>query len=147
MQGTTVAPQTNNVGYPNAVLLPLVPHIKEPVAHDRVVMAFAALRIAGAWLVFITDGRGRTLGRGSADARDLVEPQWFQERLTRTPPVWAFETCTVRELMMSYDGLVQKTIPRFLKGVTPTLSWMPSWWPTQANRHGNGRSLDPNNVN
>ena len=47
---------------------PPVPHVKETLSHDWVHMEFAALRIAGAWLVLNTDDRGRTLGRGCADA-------------------------------------------------------------------------------
>ena len=109
----------------------MVQHVEEPVAGDGVDVDLAALRCIAAGPVF--NGRG---GRGSTRRLDDGELLVCEG--------WALQADALREVMAVQDVVLQGAFPELLPaGPTAGRLRVPVWWPTQANRQGDGCPLGP----
>ena len=130
---------------------PLVQHVEEPVAGDGVDVDLAALCSAAAGLVFNEcSGCGGWNGLGgtrSFDVGELLMCERPADGFSWSPPGRALQADTMWKLVVVHDVLLKSSFPELLPG-GPAAGKLrvPVWWPTQANRQGDGGALGPHVV-
>ena len=133
---------------PSPLSPPLVQHVEEPVAGDGVDLDLAALCSAAAGLVFNEcSGCGGWSGLGgtrSFDVGDLLMCERPADGFSWSPPGRTLQADAPWKLVVVHDVLLKSSFPELLPaGSTARLLRVPVWWPTQANRQGDGGALGP----
>ena len=127
---------------PSPLGLPLVQHVKEPVAGDGIDVDLAALRCTATGLVF--NGRGDRSGTRRLDVGELLVCERPVDGFAWSRPGWAPQADALRELVVVHDALLQGSFPKLLpSGPTAVRLRVSVWWRTQANRLGDGAPLGP----
>ena len=127
---------------PSPLSLPLVQHVEEPVAGDRVDLDLAALGSAAVGLVF-NECSNCT---GSLDVGELLVCERPVDGFSWSPPGRALQADTMRKLVVVEDVLLKSTFPELLLAGPTARLRVPVWWPTQTNRQGDGGPLGPHFV-
>ena len=130
---------------------PLLGHVEEPVAGDGVDLDLAALCSAAAGLVFNEcSGCGGWSGLGgtrSLGVGELLVCERPVDGFSWSPPGRALQANTMWKLVVVHDVLLKSSFPELLPaGSTAGKLRVPVWWPTQANRQGDGGALGPHVV-
>ena len=127
---------------PSPLSPPLVKHVEEPVAGDRVDVNLAALRTAAAGLVF----NECSSSTGSLGVGELLVCERRVDGFSWSPPGRPLQADAVWELVVLEDVVLQSIFPELVpagaSGRPPPLDW----WPTQTNRQGDGGALGPHDV-
>ena len=133
---------------PSPLSPPLVQHVEEPVTGDGVDVHLAALRCTAAGLVFNEcSGWSGWRGTGSLDVGELLVCERPVDGLSWSPPGRALQADTMWKLVVLEDVVLKSSFPELLPaGSTARLLRVPVWWPTQANRQGDGGALGPHVV-
>ena len=144
LRGTGAGPRTKAPPHVPPLGLPRVQHVKEPVAGDEVDVDLAALRRTAAGLVF---GRGGRSSTRRLDVGELLVCERLVDGFAWSPPGRVLQADALRELVVVHDVLLQGSFPELLPaGPAAGRLRVPVWWPTQANRQGDGGPLGPQVV-
>ena len=128
---------------PSPFCLPLVQLVEEPVAGDGIDVGLAALGSTAAGLVI--DGRGG--GTRRLDVGELLVCERPVDGFAWSPPGRALQADALRELVVVHDVLLPGSFPELLSaGPAAGRLRVSVWWPTQANRQGDGGPLAPHVV-
>ena len=126
---------------PSPLSPPLVQHVEEPVAGDRVDVDLAALGSAAAGIVFNECG-GCTGSLGVGELlvceRPVVGFSWLPPGRPHADAVW--------ELVVLEDVVLQGSFPELLPAGASGEPPPHDWKPTQTNRQGDGGPLGPHVV-